>query len=116
MTNTCDNMTEYACIHEEKLQEHDTQIGNLNVRLDYKEDKINTIIKNNERMESKIDKLTELIHKLELESAQDDYNIDSRVTSLEATITTLERVVIIVPTIISVIITVLSFLIMNFKG
>lgn len=116
MTNTCDNMTEHACIHEEKLQEHDTRIGNLNVRLDYKEDKINTIIKNNERMESKIDKLTELIHQLELESAQDDYNIDSRVTSLEATINTLERVVIIVPTIISVIITVLSFLIMNFKG
>lgn len=116
MTNTCDNMTEYACIHEEKLQEHDTKLENLNVRLDYKEDKINTIIKNNERMESKIDKLTELIHQLELESAQDDYNIDSRVTSLEATINTLERVVIIVPTIISVIITVLSFLIMNFKG
>lgn len=116
MMNTCDNMTEHACIHEGKLQEHDTRIGNLNVRLDYKEDKINTIIKNNERMESKIDKLTELIHQLELESAQDDYNIDSRVTSLEATINTLERVVIIVPTIISVIITVLSFLIMNFKG
>lgn len=116
MTNTCDNMVDYTCIHEEKLQEHDTQIGNLNVRLDYKEDKINTIIKNNERMEQKIDKLTELIHQLELESAQDDYNIDSRVTSLEATINTLERIVIIVPTIISVIITVLSFLIMNFKG
>ena len=109
-------MVDYTCIHEEKLQEHDTQIGNLNVRLDYKEDKINTIIKNNERMESKIDKLTELIHQLELESAQDDYNIDSRVTSLEATIKTLERIVIIAPTIISVIITVLSFLIMNFKG
>lgn len=115
MTNTCDDMAEYTCLHEEKIQEHDTQIGNLNVRLDYKEDKINTIIKNNERMEQKIDKLTELIHQLELESAQDDYNIDSRVTSLEASIGTLEKMIVIAPSIISVIMTIVTFLVMNFR-
>ena len=106
----------YECVHEQKLQDHETRIENLSVRIDYKEEKINTIIRNNERMEKKIDKLTESIYQLQLESAQDDFNIDNRVTSLETTISNMEKAVIITPTIISVIITVISFLLMNFRG
>jgi len=106
----------YECVHEQKLQEHETRIENLSVRIDYKEEKINTIIRNNERMEEKIDRMAESIHQLQLESAQDDFNIDNRVTSLETTISNMEKAVIITPTIVSVIITVLSFLIMNIKG
>lgn len=107
---------EYVCVHEEKLQNHETRIENLKTRIDYKDEKINTIMRNNERMEEKIDKLADSIHQLQLESAQDDYNIDTRVTSLETTMTNLKSAVIITPTIVSVIITVLSFIIMNMRG
>lgn len=118
MSTRHDRMTDanYECVHEQKLQDHETRIENLSVRIDYKEEKINTIIRNNERMEKKIDKLTESIYQLQLESAQDDFNIDNRVTSLETTISNMEKAVIITPTIISVIITVISFLLMNFRG
>lgn len=100
----------YVCIHEEKFQEHETKLEKLETRADYKEEKINQIILDNKTMDKKLDKITESIHQLQLQSAKDDFNINNRVTSLESTVRTLKWVIGIVLTIVPIIITIILIL------
>lgn len=110
MMNMTAKKTEYMCIHEEKLQEHETKLETLGTRIDYKEEKITQILKDNQRMEKKIDKITESIHQLQLNSAQDDFNIDKRVTGLESTVKTLKYIIGLMVSIIAVTISAAVFI------
>ena len=100
----------YVCIHEERFQDHEVKLERLEARADHKDDKINQIIEDNKRMEEKIDKITESIHRLELESAKDDSNINDRVTSLESTVRTLKFVVTVLVAIVPIMITLMTLI------
>jgi len=81
---------EYVCINENKFQDHETKISQLEARADFKDQKIDQIISDNKRMVEKLDNINESIHQLQLKSARDDFNIDNRVTSLENTVNILK--------------------------
>lgn len=104
------NEVPYVCIHEDKFQDHEAKIERLETRADYKDEKINQIIQDNQMMNQKLDKITESIHQLQLNSARDDFNIDNRVTGLETTVRTLKYVVGLILSVITVAISVLVFI------
>ena len=81
---------EYVCIHEDKLQEAETKLAQLESRMEFKEEKMDQIIEDFKSMDKKLDKITENIHQLQLDSAKDDFNIDNRVTQLETTVRVLK--------------------------
>lgn len=81
---------EYVCINENKFQDHETKISQLEARADFKDKRIDQIISDNKMMVQKLDKINESIHQLQLKSAKDDFNIDNRVTSLENTVNVLK--------------------------
>ena len=85
--------SDYVCIKENKLSDHEAKIAELETRADYKEEKINQIIEDNRRMEDKIDKMTEAIYDLQVQSHKDDYDIDKRVTAIEAEQKTIYRII-----------------------
>ena len=77
---------EYICIHEDKFQETETKLAHLESRMEFKEEKIDQLVMDFKKMDEKLDKITENIHQLQLDSAKDDFNIDNRVTQLETTV------------------------------
>lgn len=81
---------EYVCIHEDKMQDHESKLAHLESRMDFKEEKIDQLIIDNKKMDEKLDKINESIHQLQLKSARDDFNIDNRVTQLETTVRVLK--------------------------
>lgn len=83
---------EYVCIHEDKFQEAETKLTYLESRMEFKEEKIDQIIMDFKNMDKKLDKITDNIHQLQLDSARDDFNIDNRVTQLETTVRVLKWV------------------------
>jgi len=85
-----DAKNEYVCIHEDKLQDTETKLAYLESRMEFKEEKIDQIILDFKNMDQKLDKITNNIHQLQLDSARDDFNIDNRVTQLETTVSVLK--------------------------
>lgn len=74
----------HECIHEDQIQGISRKTAELEARADFKDEKIAQILEDNQRMESKIDKLTETVNNLMLKSVSDDNNLNQRVTALEA--------------------------------
>lgn len=83
----------YTCIREKQLSNHETEIATLKERSRYKEEKLNELNHNMEKMDKKLDTITESIENLKLQSAKDDFNIDNRVKALESKLETLKWVV-----------------------
>ena len=81
---------DYVCIHEDKSQDAETKLAHLESRMGFKEEKIDQIILDFKKMDEKLDKITDNIHQLQLDSAKDDFNIDNRVTQLETTVRVLK--------------------------
>ena len=81
------------CIHEEQLQEQSQKVAQLEARANYKDKRIEQIISDQKRMEDKIDNISEAVKQLQLQSIQDDKDIDKRVTSLETTVNVLKWIV-----------------------
>ena len=104
---------EYVCIHEDKLQEAETKLAHLGSRMEFKEEKIDQIIKDFVKMDEKLDKITESIHQLQLDSAQDDFNINNRVTQLETTVKVLKWVSVFLVSVVVMAISLATFIITN---
>lgn len=81
---------DYICIKDEQLQGQSRKIAELEARANYKDERIEQIIKDQKRMEDKIDDLTEAVSQLKYQSLQDDKDIDKRVTALESTVSVLK--------------------------
>ena len=97
---------ECICIHEDKFQEAETKLAHLESRMEFKEEKIDQLVMDFKKMDEKLDKITESIHQLQLESAKDDFNIDNRVTQLETTVRVLKWVSVFL---VSVVVMAISF-------
>ena len=84
-------VSETPCIaHEEQIQENSKKIAELEAENGFKAQRINDLIEDNRRIESKIDNLTDTVNKVMLNSIKDDNNLNQRVTTLETTIKTQE--------------------------
>lgn len=104
---------EAVCIHEDKFQEAETKLTQLESRMEFKEEKIDQIIKDFVKMDEKLDKITESIHQLQLDSAQDDFNINNRVTQLETTVKVLKWVSVFLVSVVVMSISLATFIITN---
>lgn len=82
---------ETPCVaHEEQINENAKKIAELEAKNGFKAQRINELIEDNKRIESKIDNLTDTVNKVMLNSIKDDNNLNQRVTALETTIKTQE--------------------------
>ena len=85
-------MTETPCVaHEEQIQELSRKTAELEAKNGFKAQRINELIEDNKRIESKIDKLTDSVNKSILASVQGDNDLKQRVTNLETKIDTQEK-------------------------
>ena len=82
---------EYICIRDEELNNQSRKIAELEAHSKFKEERINELIEDNRRIESKIDKLTETVNKVMLNSIKDDNNLNQRVHVLETKSDTQEK-------------------------
>lgn len=80
--------SENHCLHEDQLQELSAKTAELEAKNGFKEQRINELIADNKRIESKIDKLTDTVNKVMLNSIKDDNNLNQRVITLETQIET----------------------------
>lgn len=71
---------------EQKVEEHSLQIQQLHDEVDFKKWKIDSLIE-------KIDNLTAVVNKIQLNQLKDDNDIKNRVTALESSQNTLRWVV-----------------------
>lgn len=77
---------DYICIKEDKIAE-------LEAKNSFKEQRINELIKDQRRMEEKIDNISNNVNQLMLQSVKDDNNLNQRITAIEARQDTLYRVI-----------------------
>ncbi len=83
---------ETPCIaHEEQIQNNTRKIAELEAHASFKEQRISELIEDNKRIETKIDKLTETVNKVMLNSIQDDNDLKQRVLTLETKSDTQEK-------------------------
>lgn len=78
--------------HEQQIQENSRKIAELETRADYKDKRIDELIENNKRIEAKVDKLTETVNSVVVNSIKDDNELKEKVTKLETKIDTQEKV------------------------
>ena len=104
---------EYVCIHEDKFQEAETKLAHLESRMEFKEEKMDQIIEDFRSMDKKLDKITENLHQLQLDSAQDDFNINNRVTQLETTVRVLKWISVFLVSVVVMSISLATFIITN---
>lgn len=73
-------------MHEELLQDHTLQIGQLETEVGFKKEKIDAINMKIDKLEEKLDQQDEKLDKILNKSIESDNDIDKRVTSLETTV------------------------------
>ena len=83
-------MTNHDCLHEEQLKSQSEKIVELEAHVNYKDKRIDELIKDQKAMEKKIDNIAATLNTIMLKSVQDDNSIDKRVTSLETTVKVLK--------------------------
>jgi len=83
---------ETPCVqHEEQIQKNARKIAELEAHASFKEQRIIELIKDNKRIEGKIDKLTESVNKSILASVRGDSDLTQRVLALETKSETQEK-------------------------
>ena len=73
----------HKCLHEEMILGQSRAIERLDAELNYKKEKLDDLKKDNRRMEEKIDKLTESVNDLVLQSKTDDDKLELRLKAIE---------------------------------
>lgn len=101
----------YTCIREKQLTKHENDIVELKALAKFKDRRIDELSTSVKDMDDKLDKISESIQELKLQSAQDDFNIDNRVKSLESKLETLKWITGLSVSVLSVIVAILSIVI-----
>jgi peptidoglycan hydrolase CwlO-like protein len=81
---------EHICPHEEVFQEYGKKIAELEAHVNYKDKRIDELIKDQKKMEDKIDKIDDKLDTIMIKSVQGDNDNDKRLTSLETTVKVLK--------------------------
>lgn len=77
-------MNNETCLqHEEQIQELARKTAELEAHASFKEKRMDELIEDNKRIESKIDNLTDTVNKVMLNSIKDDHDLKQRVLTLE---------------------------------
>ena len=84
-------MTHETCMHEEQIQELSSKTAELEAKNGFKEQRINELIEDNRRIESKIDNLTNTVNDVVVKSIKDDNDLKEEVIKLRTKIETQER-------------------------
>ena len=84
---------EHICPHEEEFQNYGKEIAELKAHVDYKDKRIDEIIKDQKKFDDKIDKIGDKIDTIMMKSVQGDNDVNNRVTSLETTVRVLKWIV-----------------------
>lgn len=101
----------HVCVRETQIGKHETEIAELKVRANYKEQMIEELKDSMHDMDDKLDKITDSLESLKLQSSRDDFNIDNRVKSLESKLETLKWVVGSALAILAVLVSILGLII-----
>ena len=83
----------HVCIHEKRLGEAESRLVELETRADYKDKRIDDLKDKMDEIDDKLDKIADNVHLLQLQSVQDDNDIDKRVTALENTVVVLKYII-----------------------
>lgn len=105
---------QYTCIREKQLGKHESDIAQLRVRADFKDDSIKEIKADMEKMNDKLDHIDDKIEKFMRKSVEDDASINNRVTALENTVKVLKWVSGISISFLAMAITALGFALTHF--
>ena len=79
--------------HETQIQENSKKIAKLESKAEYKETRITELIEDNKRIEAKIDKLTETVNDVIVNSIKDDNDLNNRVIALETQLKTQDKII-----------------------
>lgn len=104
---------DYVCIREQQLSKNEQDITELKTRAKFKDQRIDELNQNVRDMDKKLDEIKGEIQKLQLQSIQDDSNIDNRVTALENTVKVLKWASVTSISFLGIVIAFLSFAIMH---
>ena len=99
----------YVCIRDKQLGKHESDIAQLKVRADFKEEAVKEVKADVEKMNDKLDSIDQKIEDFMRNSLEGDFSIDSRVTALESTVRVLKWVTVTSLSFLSVLIAVLAF-------
>lgn len=100
----------YVCIREKQVNDLQIDVAELKTRIDYKHQRIDELKQSIDEIDKKIDKIDRCLSKLEMQSKNDDFNIDTRVTKLENTQNVLKWIMGIGLSVVSTAIAVLAFI------
>lgn len=106
---TSEQEKKYTCIREKQIGKHESDIAQLKVRADFKEESIKEIKVDMEKMSDKLDAIDEKIEEFMRKSIEDDSSINNRVTALENTVKVLKWTSVTSISFLGVSITVLAF-------
>lgn len=84
-------MTTHECLHEEQIVNQSQKLAELEAKNGFKEERIKELIEDNRRIESKIDKLTENVNDVIVNSITDDKELKEEITKLKTKIETQEK-------------------------
>ena len=84
---------EHICPHEEEFQNYGKKIAELEAHVNYKDKRIDEIIKDQKKFDDKLDKVNDKLDTIMMKSVQGDNDVNQRVTSLETTVRVLKWVV-----------------------
>lgn len=85
--------SEHLCPHEEEFQNYGKKIAELEAHVNYKDKRIDELIEDQKKMDSKMDKIDDKIDMIMMKSIQGDNDVNQRVTSLETTVKVLKWVI-----------------------
>ena len=84
--------TETPCVaHEEQIQELSRKTAELEAKNGFKQQRISELIEDNRRIESKIDKLTETVNNVVVNSIKDDKDLKEDITKLKSKVEAQEK-------------------------
>lgn len=83
---------EHICPHEKDFQSYGNKIAELEAHVNYKDKRIDELIEDQKKMDSKMDRIDDKIDTIMMKSIQGDNDINQRVTSLETTVKVLKWV------------------------
>ena len=83
---------ETPCLqHEEQIHEIARKTAELEAKNGFKDQRINELIEDNRRIESKIDKLTENVNNIAVNSIKDDKDLKEDITKLKSKVEAQEK-------------------------
>ena len=83
---------ETPCLqHEEQIHEIARKTAELEAKNGFKDQRINELIEDNRRIESKIDKLTENVNNIVVNSIKDDKDLKEDITKLKSKVEAQEK-------------------------